>query len=86
MSSEGLLWQGASLAFPAALASGVRSGRKGLGLTLKRELSPVTLFPAQGPASSLHFVLLTFAKVSLLGVLPCTVVWLSCSQGDPGGG
>ena len=47
--SEGFPWQGPSLASPAGLGSRVRSGRKGLGLPLKRELTAVTLFPAQGP-------------------------------------
>lgn len=38
------------LVSPEALGSGVRSGRKRLGLSLKRELTDVTLFLAQGPA------------------------------------
>ncbi|XP_058417501.1 uncharacterized protein LOC131417716 isoform X3 [Diceros bicornis minor] len=66
---------------PASLASSsptTQSVNSSQPLALTSPLSRALL-------CNIHFVLLTFMKVPLLGILLCTVMWLSRSQGSPRG-
>lgn len=56
-----------------------------LGLPLKRQLTPISRPLSRVLLCNIHFVLLTSMKVPLLGILLCTVMWLSRSQRDSRG-
>ena len=48
---RGAFGQGPGLACPPGLGAGVRVDRKGLERPLKRDPTPVSTIPAQGPAT-----------------------------------
>lgn len=61
--------EGPGLACPPGLGTGVREDRKGPGRPLKRELTPVTVSPAQGPASQPSLCALDLCEVAPAWVL-----------------